>query len=38
MDKTEVTNDQFAKFVKATKYVTGAEQAPRAEDFPGAPP
>jgi len=38
MDKTEVTNDQFAKFVKATKYVTVAEQAPRAEDFPGAPP
>jgi formylglycine-generating enzyme required for sulfatase activity len=22
MDKTEVTNDQFAKFVKATRYVT----------------
>ena len=38
MDKTEVTNDQFAKFVKATKYVTVAEQAPKAEDFPGAPP
>jgi sulfatase modifying factor 1 len=38
MDKTEVTNDQFAKFVKATKYVTLAERAPRAEDFPGAPP
>jgi sulfatase modifying factor 1 len=38
MDKTEVTNDQFAKFVKTTKYVTLAEQAPRAEDFPGAPP
>jgi len=38
MDKTEVTNDQFTKFVKATKYVTLAEKAPRAEDFPGAPP
>jgi formylglycine-generating enzyme len=38
MDKTEITNDQFAKFVKATKYMTVAEQAPRAEDFPGAPP
>jgi formylglycine-generating enzyme required for sulfatase activity len=38
MDKTEVTNDQFAKFVKATKYVTLAERVPRAEDFPGAPP
>ena len=38
MDKTEVTNDQFAKFVKATTYVTIAERTPRAEDFPGAPP
>jgi len=38
MDKTEITNNQFAKFVKATKYVTLAERAPRAEDFPGAPP
>jgi len=38
MDKTEITNDQFAKFVKVTKYVTVAERAPRAEDFPGAPP
>ena len=38
MDKTEVTNDRFSKFVKATKYVTLAERTPRAEDFPGAPP
>jgi sulfatase modifying factor 1 len=38
MDKTEVTNEQFAKFVKATGYVTVAERTPRAEDFPGAPP
>ena len=38
MDKTEVTNDQFAAFVKATGYVTVAERTPRAEDFPGAPP
>ncbi|MCE9589689.1 MAG: formylglycine-generating enzyme family protein [Planctomycetes bacterium] len=38
MDKTEVTNEQFEKFVKATGYVTIAEQTPRAEDFPGAPP
>ena len=37
MDKTEVTNRQFAAFVKATGYVTVAERAPRAEDFPGAP-
>jgi len=38
MDKTEVTNEQFARFVKATGYVTVAERTPRAEDFPGAPP
>ena len=38
MDKTEVTNEQFAAFVKSTGYVTVAEQTPRAEDFPGAPP
>jgi formylglycine-generating enzyme required for sulfatase activity len=38
MDKTEVTNRQFAEFVKATGYVTVAERKPRAEDFPGAPP
>jgi formylglycine-generating enzyme required for sulfatase activity len=38
MDKTEVTNAQFAAFVKATGYLTIAEQTPKAEDFPGAPP
>jgi len=38
MDKTEVTNEQFAKFVEATNYVTIAERTPRAEDFPNAPP
>jgi formylglycine-generating enzyme required for sulfatase activity len=38
MDKTEVTNDQFAAFVNATGYVTVAERRPRPEDFPGAPP
>jgi len=38
MDKTDVTNAQFAKFVKATGYMTVAERKPRAEDFPGAPP
>lgn len=37
MDKTEVTNAQFAKFVKATGYVTVAEQKPTAEEFPGVP-
>jgi formylglycine-generating enzyme len=38
MDKSEVTNDQFAAFVKATGYVTIAEKTPLAKDFPGAPP
>jgi formylglycine-generating enzyme required for sulfatase activity len=38
MDKTEVTNQQFAEFVAATNYVTVAERTPRAEDFPDAPP
>jgi formylglycine-generating enzyme required for sulfatase activity len=38
MDTTEVTNEQFAKFVKATRYVTVAERKPRAKDYPHAPP
>ena len=38
MDLTDVTNAQFAAFVKVTGYVTVAERKPRAEDFPGAPP
>jgi formylglycine-generating enzyme len=38
MDKTDVTNEQFAKFVTATGYQTVAERTPRSEDFPGAPP
>jgi formylglycine-generating enzyme required for sulfatase activity len=38
MDETDVTNAQFAEFIKATGYVTVAERRPRAEDFPGAPP
>src|SRR5207253_6928764 len=37
MDTTEVTNAQFARFVKATGYVTVAEQRPTADEFPGAP-
>ncbi|HTS71171.1 MAG TPA: formylglycine-generating enzyme family protein [Terriglobia bacterium] len=37
MDRTDVTNAEFAEFVKATGYVTIAERPPRAEDFPGAP-
>jgi formylglycine-generating enzyme len=38
MDRTEVTNELFAAFIKATGYLTVAERTPRAEDFPGAPP
>jgi formylglycine-generating enzyme required for sulfatase activity len=38
MDKTDVTNVEFERFVKATGYLTVAERTPRAEDFPGAPP
>ncbi len=38
MDKTDVTNEEFARFVKATGYVTIAERTPTAEEFPGAPP
>ncbi|HXJ74643.1 MAG TPA: SUMF1/EgtB/PvdO family nonheme iron enzyme, partial [Candidatus Dormibacteraeota bacterium] len=38
MDKTDVTNDEFEKFVKATGYRTIAEIAPTQEQFPSAPP
>jgi sulfatase modifying factor 1 len=38
MDQTAVTNEQFARFVEATGYVTIAERTPDAKDFPGAPP
>jgi len=37
MDATEVTNEQFEQFVKATGYVTIAERAPSREEFPGVP-
>ena len=37
MDEAEVTNDQFATFVKATGYVTIAEKRPTREEFPGVP-
>lgn len=36
MDATEVTNEEFGRFVRSTGYVTVAERKPRAEDFPGA--
>ena len=38
MDETEVTNGEYARFVEATGYLTVAEQAPKAVDFPGVPP
>lgn len=38
MDATEVTNEQFEKFVNATGYITVAEQVPTQEEFPTAPP
>ena len=38
MDKTDVTNEEFAKFVRATGYVTVAEVAPTKEQFPTVPP
>jgi sulfatase modifying factor 1 len=37
MDRTDVTNAEFARFVKATGYVTVAERKPLAKDFPGVP-
>lgn len=36
MDETEVTNEEYAKFVNATGYVTVAEQKPTKEEFPTA--
>ena len=38
LEKTLVTNTAFAKFVAATGYVTFAEKAPNAQDYPGADP
>ncbi|MCU0705829.1 MAG: formylglycine-generating enzyme family protein [Fimbriiglobus sp.] len=38
IDVTEVTNAQFARFVKATGYKTIAERTPTAEQYPDAPP
>jgi formylglycine-generating enzyme required for sulfatase activity len=37
IDRTEVTNDDFAAFVIATGYVSVAERALNPKDFPGAP-
>jgi len=38
IDRHPVTVAEFRRFVKATGHVTWAEQAPRAEDYPGADP
>jgi len=38
MDKTDVTNEEFAAFVKVTGYLTVAERTPRKEDYPQALP
>ena len=37
MDRHIVTNEQFARFVEATGYVTVAERALNPADYPGAP-
>lgn len=38
MDRTPVTNAQFAQFVKATGYLTIAERKPDPKDYPGVDP
>lgn len=38
IDHYVVSNEEFARFVEETGYVTVAERPPRTEDFPGAPP
>ncbi len=37
MDRYEITNEQFARFVEATGYLTLAERPLNPADFPGAP-
>lgn len=37
MDATEVTNQEFDRFVKATGYATVAERKPTREEFPDVP-
>jgi formylglycine-generating enzyme required for sulfatase activity len=38
MDETDVTNEKFEEFAKATGYITIAERIPTKEEFPTAPP
>lgn len=38
IDSFEVTNGQFAEFVKATGYVTQAERPPDPKEYPSIPP
>ena len=38
MDKNDVSNEEFARFVAATGYVTVAERTPTKEEFPTAQP
>jgi formylglycine-generating enzyme len=38
IDRHPVTNKEFARFVHRTGYVTSAERAPDAADYPGADP
>ena len=38
MDKCTVTNEEFRRFVKATKHITLAERPPNPNDYPDAKP